>query len=275
MRPELEAAARAALAAYDGGDAVALVTLVAAEPPGRLEPGARMLLAGASGPVGSLGAPELDAAALELARAALAGAEPGSRAVDAGGARCTLFVEAHFPPEELIVVGAGHIAVPLAALGTTLGFRVTVLDDREDFATPERFPSAARVLRADFAEPFRDVTLGPRSYVVLVTRGHRHDFDFLTRLLDSDAAPRYIGMIGSRRRVRAAFHALAEAGATPERLARVHAPIGVDIGAETPAEIAVSIAAELVAVRRGVQVETLAGKERVVERWGPRPGPPL
>lgn len=276
-------AARAALAAYEGGPAVAVAL--------RLDDGgaARRLLVLETGEVrGSLGAAELDARAVEHARAAISGGRTGAEvvtvdegtavAVDAGPASASgprIYIEVHRAPEELVVVGAGHIAVPLARLGVLLGYRVTVLDDREDFATPARFPEEATVRRMDFADPFRDVPIGPRSHVLLVTRAHRYDFDCLQRLLTRDPLPRYIGMIGSRRRVRAAFQALLDVGVPRSRLAMVSAPVGLDIGAETPEEIAVSIAAELVALRRGAGAggeSSLSAKERVLDRLLPEGG---
>jgi xanthine dehydrogenase accessory factor len=146
---------------------------------------------------------------------------------------------------------------------------VVVLDDREDFVTSDRFPDASRVLRVDFADPFSATRPAPADFVVLVTRAHRYDFDCLLRLVDREPLPRYIGMVGSRRRIRAAFRAVLDAGVPAERLATIHAPIGVDIGAETPEEIAVAIAAELVAVRRGAPAGgSLRDRERVVERLG-------
>lgn len=281
-------AARAALAAYAGGPAVAVATRLDGAAAGR-----RLLCFETGEARGSLGTAELDARALTLARRALDGGEPATASVD--GVR--LYVESHRAPEALIIVGAGHIAVPLARLGVMLGYRVTVLDDREDFATPARFPAEADVRRADFSDPFHGVAIGPRSHVLLVTRAHRYDFDCLRRLLDGDVVPRYIGMIGSRRRVKAAFRALLDAGVPRERLARVSAPVGLDIGAETPEEIAVSIAAELVwlrragsgardgsvpgaALRAGAEagargaagVPTLSEKERVLDRLLPEGG---
>ena len=266
-------AARLALAAEAGGPAVALITVVGAPEggAGRALLGRRVALLETGELRGTLGGGALDARAVELGWRALAGQPPGAEQVDADGTRFTLYAEACFPPEELLVVGAGHIAVPLAELGVRLGFRVTVLDDREEFATEARFPGAARVLRVDFADPFRELAIGPRTYIVLVTRAHRYDFDCLKQLIELEAEPRYIGMIGSRRRVRAAFHALLEAGIPRERLARVRAPLGIDIGAETPEEIAVSIAAELIAVRRGGTAldASLAARENVLERLLP------
>jgi xanthine dehydrogenase accessory factor len=239
-------AARAALTAYEGGPAVAVVLQLDGPDAGR-----RLLVLETGEARGSLGSPTLDAQAASLARQALGvrAATGGAEVVEvAEGAR--LYVEVHVAPEELVIVGAGHIAVPLARLGVMLGYRVTVLDDREEFAMPARFPEEATVLRMDFGDPFRGVAIGPRTHVLLVTRAHKYDFDCLKHLLTRDPLPRYIGMIGSRRRVRATFQALLEAGIPRERVARVSAPVGLDIGAETPEEIAVSIAAELVAVRR-------------------------
>jgi len=219
---------------------------------------------------GTLGDAVLDEMAVRIARDVLrSGAdEPRVETVQAGADACTLYVESHRAPDHLIIVGAGHIAVPLAELGVMLGFRVTVLDDREEMATGDRFGSGVRVLRADFeVDPFAGVRIDGDSYVALVTRGHRWDYDCLHRIVAGDAQPRYVGMIGSRRRVRAAFHALLESGVTRDVLATIRAPIGLDVDAETPAEIAVAIAAELVAVRRGADTGGISGRERVLERF--------
>jgi xanthine/CO dehydrogenase XdhC/CoxF family maturation factor len=211
----------------------------------------------------------LQEAAVRLGRQALrTQADPVVEPIAVGDAEWLLYVEAHFPPEHLVIVGAGHLAVPLAHLGRLLDFRVTVLDDREEFATTERFDDDVAVLRTDFAtDPFAGVPVDERTYLALVTRGHRWDFDCLQRLLAAGVRPRYIGMVGSRRRIRAAFHALLDSGVARSELARIHAPIGVEVGAETPAEIAVSIAAELVAVRRGSASDSMSAREQVLERF--------
>lgn len=253
--------ARAALEALRGGPpVVGVVVIEAAAGP---EPGARMLVwAGRS--AGSLGDPALDAAAVELAEELLrSGGRDGPRTV--GG--CTLYLEAHRAPAELVIVGAGHIARPLCRVGAMLGFRVRVLDDRPEFATRERFPEAEEVRRADFSDPFRGVPVGPGTHLVLVTRGHKYDFEALRDVLLRPEQPGYVGMVGSRRRVRAALELLAREGIPLERLRAVHAPIGLDIGAETPEEIALAIAAEIVCVRRGGTGAPLRDRERVVERW--------
>ena len=180
-----------------------------------------------------------------------------------------LFAELHALSEPLIIFGAGHIAVPLAGIAHGLGFRVKVLDDRDEFAHPARFPADIEVQTLDFTHPLRDVVIDERSYVILLTRAHKYDFDCLRTLLAQPAQPRYIGMIGSKRRVRAAFKALLEDGVSRGLLASVHAPVGIEIGAETPAEIAVSIAAQLIQVRRGFDTNTKASDARVLERMLP------
>lgn len=261
-------AANAVLAVAAGGPAIAVVAAV--DPAGAVE----RIIVGADGNVrGRIGNPSLHEAALRRARQALAagagdGSEPGVETIQVGDTAWLLYLETHHPPEQLIIVGAGHIAVPLAHLGVLLDFQVTVLDDREEFATAERFDPAVTVQRADFeSDPFAGVEIGPRSYIALVTRGHRWDYDCLRRLVEGSTRPRYIGMVGSRRRVRAAFHALLEAGVARSVLAGIHAPIGVEIGAETPAEIAVSICAELVAVRRGADSDSISAREQVLDRF--------
>ena len=259
-------AAFAALEALRSGPPVVTATVVETTDGGPAL-GAR-LLAWEDRSAGSLGDPALDARAAELAGALLRGeGRDGPRAVDTEQGRCTLYLEAHRPPPELVIVGAGHIARPLCRIGAMLGFRVRVLDDRPEFATRERFPEAEEVRPADFADPFRDVVVGPDSHLVLVTRGHRYDFEALRRLLLGPALPAYVGMVGSRRRVRAALEQLVREEIPRERLLRVHAPIGLDIGAETPEEIALAIAAEIVRVRRGGTGVSLRERERVMERW--------
>lgn len=193
---------------------------------------------------GSLGAPAADAAARSLLES------PGVAAGCRPLGDVELYVEPWAPASRLVIVGAGHIAQPLAAIGRLLDFRVTVLDDRPEYVSPERFPGAeARVV--DFADPFAGLAVDARTSLVLVTRGHRFDYDCLRALARSGDRPAYLGMIGSRRRVRAAFEQLAGEGIDAAWMARIHAPLGLDIGSETPAEIAVAVAAEIVLAARG------------------------
>ena len=217
---------------------------------------------------GTLGDVNLDQVALRIARTVLAESDrPATHDVEGGGRRCTAYVEPHRAPPELVIVGAGHVARPLCRTGAMLGFRVTVLDDRPEFATRERVPEADEVRPARFDDPFQDVRIGRGTYLVLVTRGHKYDFEALRDVLHRPELPAYVGMIGSRRRTRAALEQLARDGVPDERLRRVHAPIGLNLGGETPEEIAVAIAAEIVMVRRGGTGQPLRDRERVAERW--------
>jgi xanthine dehydrogenase accessory factor len=177
------------------------------------------------------------------------------------GARCEYRVHLESRPR-VVIAGAGHISRELAELVVPLGFAVCVIDDRADFANAERFPPPVEPVVGKIAETLREHPIDENTYVVVVTRGHKHDEDALAAVLDSKA--KYIGMIGSRRKITVVFDDLRADGATPEQLERVHAPIGVAINAVTTREIALSIAAELIAVRR-------ADRRAVVE--GPLPSP--
>lgn len=209
---------------------------------------------------GSLGDADLDGTADRMATAVLDGSEQE-------GLHDGLYAELHVPRPDLVIVGAGHIAQPLCTVGALLGFRVRILDDRPEFATDERFPEADEILRVDFQDPFADLSIRPLTHLVLVTRGHRYDFECLRRILLQPVRPRYVGMIGSRRRVRATWAALLDEGIPRARLAEIRAPVGLDLGAETPAEIAVSVAAELVLAWRGGSGRPLRDVERVLERF--------
>ncbi len=265
-RLSVAGAAHHAREALEGGDPVVGLTVLESSPGG--PPAGERMCVWTDRHAGTLGAANLDAAVIRMSRKALAdGVRPGTMEVEADGARVVLYLEPHAPPPELVIVGAGHVARPLCQVGAMLGFRVTVLDDRPEFATRERFPDAAEVRPADFADPLRGIRITPRTFLVLVTRGHKYDFEALRGILLGPALPAYVGMIGSRRRTRAALEALAREGIAAERLRAVHAPIGLDVHAETPEEIAVAIAAELVMARRGGTGQPLRDRERVADRW--------
>ena len=153
------------------------------------------------------------------------------------------------PQERLIVLGGGHIAMPICEFSAKCGFAVFVADDRPDFANRARFPDAAEVICDSFENAIRRLRITEFDYVVVITRGHRHDADCLRALLPG-TMPAYLGMIGSRRRTKGLLQMLKEEGFDPERLDRICTPIGLDIGAITPAEIAVSILSEVIAYKR-------------------------
>ncbi len=170
-----------------------------------------------------------------------------------------VFWEPLVAPEILYLFGAGHISTFVASLASMVGFAVVVIDDRAEFANTDRFPSAHEILVASPEEVAGSISLDSGSYVAVITRGHIQDAAVLRRVVRGQAA--YIGMIGSRRKRAVVYKALVKEGVPREALEKVHCPIGLDIGAETPEEIAVSIVAELIQVRARAQgLKTLAGK---------------
>ena len=149
----------------------------------------------------------------------------------------------------LIIFGGGHVSKYISRSAAMVGFRVTVVDDRPEYANAERFPEADKTFAAHFADAVAECGIKSSTYVVIVTRGHRSDEEILSRVVDSPA--KYIGMIGSRRKVLTTYEHLVASGTKVELLKRVHAPIGIEIGAATAEEIGVSVVAQLIAVRRG------------------------
>lgn len=209
--------------------------------------------------VGDLDLGALQRRALDDARAALQARRHTQLAYRVGNDEIVLFVDVQPQPYHLIIAGAGHVAAPLAAMAAICDFTVTVLDDRPQYANKERFPTADRVIVGPFREELRKLRGGrpvfdPHTCLALVTRGHQYDVDLLLEVLDDPMA--YIGMIGSRRRIRAVFDLLERERNIPcHKFERVHAPIGLDIGAQTPSEIAVAILAEIIAVLHGRSTE--------------------
>ena len=247
---------QAVVNALEARESIALITVTDAE--GDLAPAIGRhcaIWADADRPiVGDLQLGALTETVLQDARAALDRRrhEKLAYTTDTGAAR--LFVDVQAQAPHLIIVGAGHIAVPLAAIAAINDFDVTVLDDRPQYAHPARFPSADQVIAGDFRGELQELRrrgrLDNHTYIVLVTRGHQYDVDSLLEVLDDPLA--YVGMIGSRRRIRAVFDLLeSEKGIDPARFTGIYAPIGIDIGAQTPAEIAVCIMAEIINLRRG------------------------
>lgn len=216
--------------------------------------------------LGTLEDPALRAGIVREAAAALAAGQSRRVHLDDDGvvvhgperdqAVLDLFLEVLAAPLEVLIVGAGHIAVPLAKMAKLLEFEVTVLDDRASFANRERFPEADRVISGNIEGVLRQYPVGPSTHLVLVTRGHQLDEEALKVVIGKGAA--YLGMIGSRRRVKEVFRHLRDAGVPEDLIRRVHAPIGLDIGAETPAEIATAVMGEIVKVRRGGRAQSLS-----------------
>ncbi len=160
-----------------------------------------------------------------------------------------VLVETLDPPVTVIICGAGHVGRALAPVAAGAGWRTVVLDDREEFANPQRFPGAQIVLLSSFDGALSRVTVDEQSYLVIVTRGHTHDMNVLEQALRTPA--KYVGLMASRSKRKRIADSLREAGFGGDDLARVHSPIGLAIGAETPAELAISIVAEMIQVRAG------------------------
>lgn len=248
--------------ALSGGPSVAVATVIGA---GDLElpVGAKLLVRRDGSVIGGTDDPSVDetvkAAALEAYDAfprinsqtlwihrdgAAVNRRSQSRAGDA-----QLMLELFERPTRLLIVGGGHVGLALARIGAIVGFSVAVLDDRVEFANAERFPMADEVVCGDVAESLDAMRFDETVYTVLVSRGHTVDALALRHTVSRGGA--YVGMIGSRRRTATVMQMLRDEGFAAEDLARVHTPIGLDINAETPEEIAISILAEIVLVRKG------------------------
>ncbi|MCL6638611.1 MAG: XdhC family protein [Firmicutes bacterium] len=255
------------LNALDAGEGCSLVTVIRAD---SRRTGAVRFYSPAR-TAGGLGEEWLDREADRLAARSLAGGKVETARLSAPGKpeeQVILMAEPFFLPEELVVLGGGNIAQPLVRIAALLGFKVTVVDDRPSFASPGLFPDAWRVLCEPFENFGKVVEMGPWSSVVIITRGHKHDLVCLKQAVGRDLA--YLGMIGSRRRVKLIREHLRELGVPESRLEEIFMPIGLDIGAQTPAEIAVSIAAELVKVRRNGKARSLAEEAGGGRPAGPR-----
>jgi xanthine dehydrogenase accessory factor len=259
----------AAAAALERGEPAALVTIVRSVGSTPQRVGAKMLVFADGRTVGTIGGGCYENDALGRARDAIATGRPALVKYDLNddfvqesglicGGQMEVYIDPIAPAPAFYIIGAGHVGYHLARIAGDAGFRVHVVDDREKFANTERFPAADEIVVDDVPSWLHRAQIPPAAYVAVVTRGHRHDLDALRALAARDL--RYLGVIGSRAKVARLFDALRAEGLPPECLEHVHAPIGLDIGAVTPAEIAVSIVAEMIAVRHGKDVSTLSMK---------------
>ena len=262
MNDERSQIAQEVVRAARGGAPVAVATVIRGPQASRPAVGEKLLVRADRSRLGSLAGGELEEAIAADSHAALTRLPrkqveslfyraDGARLerLEAGANEFEVMIEVAERPATLLIVGGGHIGQSLAGIASQVGFSVAVLDDREAFANAERFPTADRVICGDFAEELRRFPIDAHTYIVLVSRGHKQDELSLREVATSEAA--YVGMIGSRRRVGAVLTHLTREGLPQEALGRVHTPIGLDIGAETPEEIAVSIIAQIISVRRG------------------------
>ena len=261
------------------GEPASLVTIIRTEGSTPQRVGAKMVVFADGRTVGTIGGGcyENDAfwkarQALETRKSEVVRYELSDDIAEESGLICGGQMEVYIEPLEaaphLHLVGAGHVAYHLARAAGDVGFHVHVLDDREKFANRERFPDAVEVVVDDIPTWLEDTGCPPTAYAVILTRGHRHDLDALRALAPRPL--RYLGLIGSKAKVARLHEALGEAGITVAHPERLHAPVGLDIGAITPQEIAVSILAELIAVKYGKLAAGTTGPDNVEAlRWSP------
>jgi xanthine dehydrogenase accessory factor len=179
-----------------------------------------------------------------------------------------VFADVFAEPPEMVVIGGGHVGRAVGSVAKLLGYRLAVIDDRADFANSERFPDADAVIAADIEAAIRDYPMTRNSAVIIVTRGHKYDYQALSAAARSNAG--YIGLMGSRRKVTLIYRQLMNDGVPEERLHDIHAPIGLDIGAVSPEEIAVAIMAEVTMERLGGTGKPLCADRAMIERARPK-----
>jgi xanthine dehydrogenase accessory factor len=243
-------------AALQEGRLVALATVVRAQGSVPRHVGAKMLIYSDGSTLGTIGGAEMERRVIEEAREAMADGVPclreynfsgrGAESVGLCGGEAEVFIDVIQPAPQLLLIGAGHIAQPLAVLGRMMGLRVIIVDDRSDYATPERFPDADQIVVGEVEEGVAQVGITSSTYVVIATYGY--DERALKAVVGSPAA--YIGLVASRRRFSIITRDL-QKEVSEEALARVHSPTGLDLKGETPAEIALSIMAEITMLRHG------------------------
>ena len=252
--------ARDIVSAYDGDGTVALATVVK---PGSMggQTGAKLFIRADGTRQGTLGRPELDELAVETSRD-LAPYGKCDQVLTSDGTE--LFVEAYTAPATIVLLGGGHIAKAVAPLAQALGFRLYVVDDRQEFANKERFPEAEEVAVADYATGLRRFPVTKNTAIVIATRGHNFDDVALESAARSPAG--YVGLVGSQRKVILIYEQLLKRGVPLERMREIHSPIGLDIRARTPMEIAVSIMAEIIQQRLGGTGQTMKLPEQQLMR---------
>jgi len=258
MNREVFAAVAGAL---DRGEPAALVTIVSTTGSTPQRVGAKMLVFGDGRIVGTIGGGCYENDAFGKAREAIRSRRPqlvhyeldDDFAQETGlicGGQMDVYIEPIEPSPELYIVGGGHVGFHLARVAHEVSFRVHIVDDREKFANADRFPDAVEIVVDDIPAWLQRTSLPAHAYAVVVTRGHTNDLEAMRALATRDL--RYLGLIGSRAKVARIYDELLKDGRiAADKLERVHAPIGLDIGAVTPQEIAVSILAELIAVKHG------------------------
>ncbi len=249
------------IAAYDGGAPVAVASLMKVPDGSGLAVGSRLLVRENSSTAGSLGDDKLDARATDEARKLMAMGKNEYVVTESGA---EFFIEAYTTPPTLVLAGGGHVSKAISGIAKTLGFRIFIIDDREEFANPDRFPDAEQTVVSDYGSAFEKLPIGTNSFIVIATRGHRYDASATAAAMRTPAS--YVGLLGSRRKTILIFEELFALGFTMEQVQSVRSPVGLSISARTPEEIALSIMAEIVAFRLGGDGGTLKLDDRLVQK---------
>jgi xanthine dehydrogenase accessory factor len=249
------------IAAYEGGAPVAVASLMKVPEGSDLVVGSRLLIRENSSTSGSLGDEKLDASAVDEARKLMAMGKNDYVVADSGA---EFFVEAYTTPPTLVLAGGGHVSKAISTIAATLGFRIFIIDDREEFSNSDRFPEAEQTVVSDYGSAFEKLPIGTNSFVVIATRGHRYDASATAAAMRTPAS--YVGLLGSKRKTILIFEELFSEGFTMEQVQSVRSPIGLSISARTPEEIALSIMAEIVGFRLGGDGGTLKLDDRLVQK---------
>ena len=246
--------------AYSGDRAVALAVITKS---GALAGpvGSKLLIREDGSMLGTLGHADLDQIAADTAKGAMAF---GRQEFVASKDGSEIYVEAFTSPPTVVLVGGGHVALAIYKLATFLGYRTKVVDDRPEFANPERFPEADDLIVDDFATGIRRLTLTPNSFIIVATRGHKYDDLALLEAVRTPA--RYVGLLGSKRKALLIYPTLLAEGVPIERVREIRSPIGLDLGGRTPESIALSIMAEVEMVRLGREGASMKMEERLIQK---------
>ncbi len=243
------------VACRKNGEPCALAIVVEAQGSTPAGVGAKMLVRRRGDPVGTVGGGRIEQAVMAQSLRAISSGSASTFSIrltpESGyvcGGRVTIYVEPVLAPPKLIIAGAGHVGQALCTAAAFCGFCVTAADDRAEYAAKERLPEASDVITVPFDILFKSVPVDENTFIVCATRGHEHDYGVVLNALKTPAP--YIGLLGSRKKKARFFENLIADGIAEDQLVRVHTPVGLDIGAVTPTEIALSIAAQLVQKRR-------------------------
>ena len=257
----------------ESGDRAALATIIRRIGSTPRKDAAKMLIREDGTSLGSVGGGCVEAAVWQKATDVIRSGRPHLLAFDLNdddaandglvcGGTVEIFIEPIMSTEKLVILGAGHLGQAISRLAKQVDFDVTVADDRETFASPERFPEADHLAITEFGSAFSGIQVDANTYILIVTRGHHHDQIATEQAVQTPA--RYIGLVGSRRKIKIIVENLLEKGLTADHFKNFVAPIGIPIGSETPEEIAVSVVAELIAVRKGVHQRS--EKQQFIQR---------